>query len=557
MSLATTRFPVLLATLAALGVASLTAATLTTAAPAGANPGAASAYPGTVRTGDGAVRVRSGPSTSATQLGTLASGTAVSIACQVSGQQVAGTVRATNLWDRLASGGYVSHAYVETGAAIPACAAAVTPGTEPVGSMTNAEFIAASVAPAQQAQREYSVPASVTIAQAILESGWGRSGLASQSRNFFGIKCFNGSPGPIAIGCRDWSTYECLPTCAPTTASFRVYASATDSFRDHAVFLTTNSRYRPAFSYTHDANAFLYHIWKAGYATSPTYYDNVTAVMRQHNLYQYDGAPPVTSRASLSGDARAEIVHIDAAGTVRGFHNVNGLAGLPYPQPAVTVGIGFDPARTRFADLDGDGKSEIVHIEPGGTVRAFRNVNGLSTPTFPQASVVVAEGADPAGTRFGDIDGDGRAELIIIDAGGTVRALRNVNGLSAPTYPQPATVVGVGFDRARTLFADVDGDRKDEIVLIDAAGTVRAFRNVNGLTGFPYPQPAAVIGAGFDAARTRFGDIDGDGKAEIVLVDASNTVRAFRNVNGLTGFPYPQPGVAIGFGFEPARTFFA
>jgi flagellar protein FlgJ len=168
----------------------------------------------------------------------------------------------------------VSHAYVRTSAALPACAGGVPPaagGTGPVGSMTNAQYIAAAVGPAQQGYREFGVPASVTIAQSILESGWGRSTLTKNDRNYFGIKCFSGSPGPIANGCHTYATFECTPTCYNTTASFRTYASATDSFRDHGRFLTTNSRYKPAFAYTRDADRFLTEIWKAGYATDPDY----------------------------------------------------------------------------------------------------------------------------------------------------------------------------------------------------------------------------------------------------------------------------------------------
>ena len=154
--------------------------------------------------------------------------------------------------------------------------------------MTPAQFIAAAVAPAQQGQREFQVPASVTIAQAILESGWGKSGLTRNDHNFFGIKCFNGVSGPIANGCHSYATYECEPNCLPTTATFRTYANATDSFRDHGRFLVVNDRYAPAFAYTKDADQFLYQIWKAGYATSPTYPQNVGGLMKQYNLYQYD-----------------------------------------------------------------------------------------------------------------------------------------------------------------------------------------------------------------------------------------------------------------------------
>jgi flagellum-specific peptidoglycan hydrolase FlgJ len=423
---------------------------------------------------------------------------------------------------------------------------------EPVGTMTKVDFIAASVAPAQQSQKDYGVPASVTIAQAILESGWGKSGLAAQNKNYFGIKCFNNVPGPIATGCQSWSTYECLPTCLPTTATFRAYATVTDSFRDHALFLRSNSRYRPAFSFTNDADSFLYQMWAAGYATSPTYVANVGAVMKTYNLYRYD--LPVQG-VSMDGDPKAELTYVDAQGIVRTFRNVNGLAGFPYPQAPIAVGYGFDPARTFFADLNGDGRAEILAVDAHGAIKAFRNVNGLTAFPYPQAPVPVAYGFDPARTFFPDVDGDGRADLVAVDAKGVVRAWRNINGLDGFPYPQSPVVIGNGFDPARMRFADIDGDKRDEIVNVDVHGTVYAWRNVNGFDGFPYPQSPATVGLGFDPARMRFADIDGDGRDEVAAVDGQGVVRAFRNVNGLAAFPYPQAPVVVGLGFDPARMF--
>src|SRR5690349_14172269 len=112
----------------------------------------------------GPLRVRAGASTQTAVVGTLRNKAKMSIACQVSGQYQKGPVRATAQWDRLTNGRYISHAYVVTKTAIAACpVAAPTPApapvvnvaTGPVGSMTNAQFIAASVAPAQQGQREF------------------------------------------------------------------------------------------------------------------------------------------------------------------------------------------------------------------------------------------------------------------------------------------------------------------------------------------------------------------------------------------------------------------
>ena len=61
-----------------------------------------------------------------------------------------------------------------------------------------------------------------------------------------------------------------------------------NSFRDHGNFLKVNSRYKPAFTYTKDANKFIWTVWKAGYATDPNYFTKVTGLMATYNLYQYD-----------------------------------------------------------------------------------------------------------------------------------------------------------------------------------------------------------------------------------------------------------------------------
>jgi flagellar protein FlgJ len=245
----------------------------------------------------GPLNIRTDASTRSAVAGQMKNGATVTLVCKVAGENVRGKLRTTNQWDRMSNGRYVSHGYVRGANSLPTCpapppAAPAVVAAGPNGTMTPAQFVAASVAPAQQGQREFKVPASVTIAQAILESGWGKSGLTRNDRNFFGIKCFNGVFAPIANGCHSYATVECTPlpnsVCTPTTATFRTYASATDSFRDHGRFLVGNRRYLPAFAYTNNADQFLYQIWKAGYATSPTYVQNVGALMKQFNLYQYD-----------------------------------------------------------------------------------------------------------------------------------------------------------------------------------------------------------------------------------------------------------------------------
>jgi hypothetical protein len=245
---------------------------------------------GTVRSADGKVNVRTGPSTSSPVKRTVLTGAKVQEVCGVVGTLVKGTVRTTTQWNRLSDGTYVSHAYVVT-PTLHLCpgAASTPPASTP--ALTPAQFIAAAVAGAQAGWREYGVPASTTIAQAILESGWGRSSLSVTDRNFFGIKCQGSSYGSLATGCHVYNTTECGSTaasCFATSASFRTYATMANSFRDHGKFLKVNSRYKPAFVYTRDANKFIWTVWKAGYATDPNYFTKITGLMATYDLYQYD-----------------------------------------------------------------------------------------------------------------------------------------------------------------------------------------------------------------------------------------------------------------------------
>lgn len=149
------------------------------------------------------------------------------------------------------------------------------------------DYLAIAGPAARAVAGEFGIPASVTAAQSILESGWGESRLAVNDRNFFGFKCTSAGPGPIAIGCRDYPTTECTPQCHQTTAAFRVYVSMTDSFRDYGRLITTSQHYAAALPLAHDPDAFVTEVAKK-YATDPQYAKKVIDLMAKHDLYRLD-----------------------------------------------------------------------------------------------------------------------------------------------------------------------------------------------------------------------------------------------------------------------------
>jgi flagellum-specific peptidoglycan hydrolase FlgJ len=230
--------------------------------------------------------VRNNASTWNPPVGQLANGAPMRVSCQLAGETVAGTVRTTSMWVRIGSGRYVSDGYVRWVGGrpdVPWCDMRVKAAPE-----SRAGFIRWAARRAQASWRDHQVPISVSIAQAINESGWGRSSLTRQGNAYFGIKCF-GTPGPVAIGCRPYRTSECDSTgCGPAVASFRVYHLASRSFLDHGRFLRVNPRYRAAFNHTGNPDRFAREIHRAGYATDPYYSDKLISLMRQYNLYRYD-----------------------------------------------------------------------------------------------------------------------------------------------------------------------------------------------------------------------------------------------------------------------------
>lgn len=169
--------------------------------------------------------------------------------------------------------------------AIAAAREASWPAAE-TGAKQKAQFIAAAVAPAQQSQWQTGVPASVTIAQAILESSWGDSVLAREADNFFGIKAYGSAADGSVYWMPAWEVVdgEDVESFEP----FRAYTSPEASFVDHGLFFRQNSRYWPALYLASDPRAFAQAIADAGYATDPAYGSKLIALMDAYQLYQYD-----------------------------------------------------------------------------------------------------------------------------------------------------------------------------------------------------------------------------------------------------------------------------
>jgi flagellum-specific peptidoglycan hydrolase FlgJ len=133
---------------------------------------------------------------------------------------------------------------------------------------------------ASQEMKKFGIPASITLAQGILESGMGYGRLAIEGNNHFGIKCH-----------KDWNGKKIFHDDDKKGECFRVYKDPATSYRDHSLFLSERSRY----AFLFDIKKTNYKAWarglkKAGYATDPKYPEKLIQLIDRYDLTKFDEA---------------------------------------------------------------------------------------------------------------------------------------------------------------------------------------------------------------------------------------------------------------------------
>lgn len=141
-----------------------------------------------------------------------------------------------------------------------------------------AAYIAKYSGIAVDQMKQYGIPASITLAQGLLESDAGRSTLATKCNNHFGIKCHS-----------DWKGRKMYHDDDERHECFRCYRNAEESYRDHSQFLISGSRYQSLFKLgTTDYKGWATGLKAAGYATSPTYAAKLIEIIERYGLDRYD-----------------------------------------------------------------------------------------------------------------------------------------------------------------------------------------------------------------------------------------------------------------------------
>ena len=287
------------------------------------------------------------------------------------------------------------------------------PPTGMPGTAAQQAFITMVAPGAIAAQQRYGIPASVTIAQAIDESGWGQSGLAAADHNLFGIK----GTGPAGRDMRPTQEYE-NGIWVTRTAPFRVYHNIAESIADHGRLLATSQAYQHAMANRQVPDAFAAALTGV-YATDPNYGSNLITLMRLYNLYRYDSATATASQPAAVQEPKgagrsavAAVPGVSASGASAGGAWASGdfgggtsgaLGGTGVPGgvsiPGVAGALAAGAVRARRTG-SGSGSRGIVRDAEGTTGRVPTRRRTPEARLRPEAGQRPGPRIAPRGSRM-------------------------------------------------------------------------------------------------------------------------------------------------------------
>ncbi|GAA0369310.1 FG-GAP-like repeat-containing protein [Streptomyces blastmyceticus] len=244
-------------------------------------------------------------------------------------------------------------------------------------------------------------------------------------------------------------------------------------------------------------------------------------------------------QVDINGDGRADYLVVDEYGAVSAWLNNGDKNHVAWTKAGrngrIATGVGASGDQVRFADINGDGRADYLVVDDSGAVHAWLNDSTTGQDKWTDAGTFAPGGHVPRDqVRFADINGDGRADYLVVDDHGAVRAWVN-NGAGGHDGWTDAGVIatGVGVPGDQVRFADVNGDRRADYLVVDGSGAVHAWLN-DSSTGQDKWTKAGVIatGTGAPVDQVRFADINGDGKADYLTVDDIGVIRAWVNNGG-------------------------
>ncbi|MFJ7416219.1 FG-GAP-like repeat-containing protein [Streptomyces sp. NPDC098077] len=248
--------------------------------------------------------------------------------------------------------------------------------------------------------------------------------------------------------------------------------------------------------------------------------------------------PSADGSSDVDGDGRDDYLVVGDNGEVTAYLNRGGDGNGGFVQREFASGpAGATAGNVRFADVNGDSKADYLTVGDTGQVTAWINQGGDGAGGFaePKAWAAGPAGASAGNVRFADVNGDGRADYLVVGDAGQVRAWISRGGDGFGGFDERPFASGTaGATAGNVRFADADGDGKDDYLIVRDNGQVDAWINQggDGAGGFAGPGKLASGPAGANPGNVRFADVNGDRRADYLMVGDSGQVTAWINNGG-------------------------
>jgi len=253
------------------------------------------------------------------------------------------------------------------------------------------------------------------------------------------------------------------------------------------------------------------------------------------------GGPFSVSIGDLDGDGKADIAAANVnSNTISVFRNTSSSAGSISYASKVDFISGTSPSKVSIGDLDGDGKADIVVANVNSnTISVFLNTSSGSGSISYADKVDFIIGTSPYSVSIGDLDGDGKADLSVAlnSSSGTLSAFRNTSSGAGNISFSSKVDFTTGANPESIAIGDFDGDGKPDLVVVNGnSNTISVFLNTSSGSGsISYADKVDFI-TGSLPREVSIGDLDGDGKADLAVVNqTSTTVSVFRNTSSSAG----------------------